>query len=60
MLGEIKNIAIYKCSDLSFIEIVSTLPLVVGVLLLGIFPGLVTEYYDNNIIMILTKIGYGK
>ncbi|MDX1916784.1 MAG: NADH-quinone oxidoreductase subunit M [Rickettsiaceae bacterium] len=60
MLGEIHNQEIYKCQDLTFAEIFAIAPLVIAVVLFGVFPGVITMFYDNDVIIMLTKIGYSK
>ena len=58
MLGEIKFEKIRKFSDITSIEYMCFLPLVILTFILGIFPGLVTEYYIKDVISLLSKIGF--
>ncbi len=60
MLGEIKSLEIAKCKDISIREGVAIIPLAIATIIFGFFPTIISEYYNNDIVMLLTKIGYSK
>ncbi|MDX1924016.1 MAG: NADH-quinone oxidoreductase subunit M [Rickettsiaceae bacterium] len=57
MYGEVKNHHILECRDLSAREIWSLVPLAACVIILGIFPGLITQYFEHDVAQILISTG---
>ncbi|MDX2049794.1 MAG: NADH-quinone oxidoreductase subunit M [Rickettsiaceae bacterium] len=56
MLGEIKNQKIASLKDLTIREIICLLPLALLTIVIGLYPVILTQFYDGEISIILNQI----